>query len=124
MSKILFCENCSQQIKDEKKPCPVCGCSKFTNKLVLSDRMSISERIQGKAKRLERKKPVQEFIYGVDYSKRAKKYMDKERLIDRENDIYHEKITDKETGQVIHECDEKLSEHFGHGSAKNKKEKN
>lgn len=102
----------------------MCGCSKFTTKLVLDDRMSIGERMQGKAKRFEKKRPVQEFIYGCDYSKRDKKYMDKERLIDRKNDIYHEKITDKETGQIIHECDEKLSEHFGHGSAKNKKEKN
>ena len=43
-----------------------------------------------------------------------------ERHIDRDNDHYHEKVTDPETGEIIHESDEPLSEHQGHGSAKTK----
>jgi uncharacterized FlaG/YvyC family protein len=38
--------------------------------------------------------------------------------IDRENDKYSKKVIDRETGEVIHECEEKLTEHFNRGSAK------
>ena len=42
----------------------------------------------------------------------------KERLIDRKSDRYKELVKDLETGEVIHETDEPLSQHTGHGSAK------
>ena len=42
------------------------------------------------------------------------------KLIDRANNQYEEVVTDLTTGKVIHECRERLSEHQGHGSAKNK----
>ncbi len=33
------------------------------------------------------------------------------RLIDRENDQYHEVVKDYKTGNVVHECHEPLSQH-------------
>lgn len=45
------------------------------------------------------------------------------RVFDRENDHYYEIITDEETGKVIHEKDEPLSTHIGHGSEKFEKRK-
>ncbi len=47
------------------------------------------------------------------------------RMIDKENDKYIEKVVYNDTGTVIRDCDEKLTEHWGHGSAKteNNKEK-
>lgn len=42
------------------------------------------------------------------------------RLIHRDNDLYREKVVDPDTGEVIHFCEEKLSDHKGHGSAKKK----
>ena len=47
--------------------------------------------------------------------------MKKERLIDRAKDHYKEVVTDPDTGSVVHQCDEPLSQHRGHGSAKKKK---
>ena len=44
-----------------------------------------------------------------------------ERFLDRLRDLYKEKITNPTTGEVIHECEEPLSKHQGHGSAKPKK---
>jgi len=38
--------------------------------------------------------------------------------IDRENDEYKESVTNAETGEIIHSCEEPLSSHTGHGSAK------
>ena len=42
------------------------------------------------------------------------------RVIDKENDRYIEKVGYLDTGTIIRDCDEKLSEHYGHGSDKNK----
>jgi hypothetical protein len=55
---------------------------------------------------------------GDDLHRRSARWFKKERIIDRKNDRYFEKIADPETGCVIHHCDEPLTQHFGHGSAK------
>jgi len=46
------------------------------------------------------------------------KVVHRARVIDRDNDSYFEKITDYETGEIIHHCEELLSQHQNHGSAK------
>jgi len=48
--------------------------------------------------------------------------MKKNRVIDKNNDKYFEQVIDPETGETVHHCEEPLSEHFGHGTAKFKKE--
>jgi hypothetical protein len=42
-------------------------------------------------------------------------------LVDRQNDRYLERVWDPESGDIIHECEEPLTQHAGHGSAKAKK---
>jgi hypothetical protein len=111
--------------------CPKCGEKRHTNNMSISEEvnLNIHESLSGKVhnprKRKEQgktgksaKKPIQEFFDGDDYSHKLKKHVDKKRTIDRENDTYHEIVTDKESGEVIHEQKEKLSEHYGHGSDK------
>jgi len=46
--------------------------------------------------------------------------MGKERLVDRQNDRYFERVVDPSTGEVVHCTDHRLSDHRGHGSAKEK----
>ena len=41
-----------------------------------------------------------------------------DRVIDRESDLYFEKITDADSGQVVREVSEPLSKHRGRGDAK------
>jgi hypothetical protein len=43
------------------------------------------------------------------------------RIINKTADAYYEKVTDVETGNVIHECAEPLSKHRGRGTAKPRK---
>lgn len=45
------------------------------------------------------------------------------RMIDKKNDRYVGKISYTDTGAIIRDCDEKLTEHWGHGSAKDSKKK-
>jgi hypothetical protein len=47
-----------------------------------------------------------------------------QRVIDRLANWYHERVTDPTTGAVVHECDEPLTQHRGHGSAKPKRDSN
>lgn len=41
-----------------------------------------------------------------------------ERVLDRQNDRYFEKVTICESGEVTHLCEEPLTDHRDHGSAK------
>jgi len=47
--------------------------------------------------------------------------MQKLRLIDREKDLYEEKVVDPQSGTVIHHSKEPLSKHTGHGSEEGNK---
>jgi len=59
---------------------------------------------------------------GADFSHSKGRMMEKVRIIDKDNDRYFEKIVDPVTGEIVHLCDEALSAHWGHGSAKKKKD--
>ena len=61
---------------------------------------------------------------GDDFSTSHGKYMQKQRIIDHEKDLYEEVVVDPKTAKIVHSCKEPLSEHRGHGSAKKKKASN
>lgn len=42
------------------------------------------------------------------------------RVFDRENDRYKEVVSKEDNGEIIHQKDESLSQHIGHGSDKYK----
>lgn len=119
----LFCTDCEQRLKEEEKECPVCGSKNRTRKILITDRIGFNESIRGKVKSKESKRPIEEFKIGDDYNRDRKKYVDRTMIIDRKNDKYIESIKDKETGETIHECNESLKEHYGHGNAKKEKNK-
>jgi hypothetical protein len=79
--------------------------------------------ISVKAKRQGQSRPYIEDRGIPSYSVNRGKTVLREQVIDRDNDRYFERVTDYDTGEVIHECEEPLSEHRGHGSAKPKRSK-
>ena len=74
-----------------------------------------------KAKRLGEKKPHVETLSVPSFSDKKQKVVHHERIIDRDQDLYFEQVTDFETGEVIHRNEELLSAHRGHGTAKTRK---
>ena len=102
--------------------CPQCGSIKRHVHVKVSDAILIESgpiRVKGKDARLTgKRKVVQETFIGRDLEKTTGKRHDKYRLIDRRADRYRELVVDHDTGEQIHVCDEPLSEHRGHGSAK------
>ena len=76
---------------------------------------------RGKSSVKKNKRPTFEFKGGQEFSHSKQKYVDRDYHIDRENDKYKERVTDRQNGEIIHQEESKLSEHFGHGSNKNGK---
>ncbi len=125
----VTCRNCGAQLpsrqahETEMRSCPDCGCREQIVALKLCDRISgPHEMLKGKMKDTTlpaKKNPRVEIKSGDELYKCEGKWVHKERVIDKDKDLYTETIVDPETGKVIHHCSEPLSQHRGHGSAKN-----
>jgi hypothetical protein len=53
-----------------------------------------------------------------NWSRRYNKWMERLKVEDWRHDRYTEVARDPDTGEIVHECEEPLSEHQGHGSAR------
>jgi hypothetical protein len=102
-------------------PCAACCSTARVIEVSISDSLEFHDSIAFKQKRPGYKKAIAEGVSGDSFFRTAVKWVHLERLIDRLSNHYREKVTDPKTGEVIHECDEPLDQHTGHGSAKPKK---
>lgn len=97
-------------------PCPKCG---STLRLIREEPPKTDThriRVKFKDRHTLGKKPHRIGKTRADWSRDLGRYVRREMLIDRENDIYEEWVIDPETGSVIYHCREPLSKHLGHGS--------
>lgn len=124
---MLRCNSCGRDLgerpseTDRITKCPFCDSKDLSYILHLVDRVEVHERLKGTSGKIPgKKKPAMEFQAGEEKSVALDKWVNKDRVIDRKNDVYHEKVVDPDSGTILHECTEPLSEHFGHGSAKNR----
>lgn len=121
------CSDCGAAIDtgaDNSQPrtrCNACGSTRRTYKIDITETMNVMDGYSLKGKRPDQKKPYIEDRSLPDYSHSRGKHVHLQRVIDRDNDNYFEKVTDYQTGEIIHHCEEPLSQHQGHGSAKHKK---
>ncbi len=122
------CSNCGEELDEiidqkDDPPCPKCGSPRRSITISFTDKVQVKEQLEMKAKDPSytgRAKIRIEQLVGDDLHCKSGKWYDKIRVIDRENNLYLETVKDAETGDVIHHCEEPLTEHFGHGSAKKK----
>ncbi len=122
------CSSCGKQIDDQpetilenRQSCPRCGSVARKYNVHICETVRIDATLGLKHKRKGVKKPLFESITKQDIFRDKKTLSKLTRIIDRVNDRYFEKITDLSTDEVLRECDEPLSKHRGHGSAKLKK---
>jgi hypothetical protein len=120
----VSCSECKAALDEttKREPCPRRGSTKPRTYLVtLESRMkayvSLGDKVKNPALKSDQKLRSQGFS-GYEYSNYLGKMVRKSRLIDRDRDLYFERITDIETGEVLNETSEPLSQHRGHGSAK------
>jgi hypothetical protein len=119
MKDKITCTDCGNSIETIDTTC-TCGSVKKTIHLAFHElNKGIKDQLVGKVKKdsLPSKKKIrQHFISGSEQSANGE-WVEKERLIDKDNNFYKEHITD-ETGKVIIDIEEPLDKHQGHGSAK------
>ena len=127
--KEIICDNCGHEFTSKTTlgeiNCPKCESPKLSIHIEVHDRVKVRDWLRGKGKDdsfTGKKKLRRDFIVGSEQKASDGKWVYKERLIDKDNNRYKELVVDEETGEVIHECDEPLKNHFGHGSAKFKKD--
>lgn len=104
-------------------PCPYCGGELRTIPGELADSTCALDSLRGRLKRQSLpsdKKLRWESFSGYQFSQSHQKMVHKVRTFDKDTDEYLERVTDPDTGQIIHECVEPLSKHISHGTAKKK----
>lgn len=117
----IICDNCGYELQKSEKICPKCHSEQRGVFIQVCEKIHISDCQRLKAKNTQYpsdKKLRYDLIQGdvpsnVTYNGRAKK----KRIIDKDKDYYYEHVEDYE-GKVIHHCEEPLSKHYNHGSAK------
>lgn len=94
-------------------PCPNCGATSYSAltpgklTIMLSHPTSLSKR-----------KARVELTCDQQHWHDGNKPVFVERLIDRDHNLYKETVIDSETNEVIHRCEEPLSDHRDRGSAR------
>ncbi len=109
--------NCSSK---DRQPCPKCGSLNRIYEEHLKEQVIPREGTGIKARHANSRKPFWESYHGPERSIKTGGMVLKERVIDRENNNYIEKVQSYETGEMLHNCEEPLTEHIGHGDAKKK----
>jgi len=123
------CAKCGEAIPEEpglpledRMPCPACGSTARAFAKVFHEVVEVHAFVDGKkrAAGLASKKKVRVHLQqGDQLNHETGLWVLKERRIDKDASPawYFERITDPETGEVIHECSEPLDKHTGHGGA-------
>lgn len=104
------------------EPCPKCGSLQQKLHVSLHDTVEVQahDLMELKAKNNSypsKRKLRQHIIMGSEERKSVGDYVEKERVIDKDKDLYREHVVDKD-GNVIHSVEESLKKHLGHGSDK------
>ena len=116
------CGNCGDPIDEptnlapqDRKPCPSCGSTTRAISVSASDTVTTHASVRLKHEDATGE-TLGESTSGDDLHRKTGKWMQKSRTIDHKNDQYKEVIIDPVTGRIVHQCEEGLSQHRGHGS--------
>jgi len=111
-----WCRHCGAELPpNHTGPCPHCGKTGKDYRAPVTAGVNIVARVSSKARHKGRgfKKFAKEILQGwfSSISPALKKGVYKERIIDKEKDEYHEVVENAETGEIIREVHEPLTQH-------------
>lgn len=124
----VLCANCNRIVnelinlpEEHREPCLACGSKARVVDIHITDSGTAHDELRLKARHSSKEKPFLEAKTGEEFYRKGGKWVNRSYRVDRENDKYTEIILDKETNKIIHHCEEPLSQHKWHGSAKEQK---
>lgn len=127
-SVVVRCKTCGIELNEKtdtpmesRPPCPYCSSMERDIIARIHENMQVHEGFRAKSFPPNSRK-FETDVQSGEFSDKDGKIVNKNRVIDRNNDIYSEKIVD-ESGNVLRDVNEKLTDHIGHGSAKFSKKK-
>jgi hypothetical protein len=107
---------------DEQTQCPNCSTTIYRDTIVDSISAYDGNKARGIRAGMSRTKAfIRSQSIPTPQASRGGAMARVDRVFDRDNDVYKEKVVDCETGEMIHETEGKLSTHTGHGSDKRNK---
>jgi hypothetical protein len=123
MSTYVICNQCGSHFDfeigfEESMLCPACKINDWNYDVTEEEKKFLRQKVKLRERNSKGEKPFRETTLGEELFNKTKEWRQIERIVNRQDDIYYEKITDLETGEVIKEVFEKLSEHQGHGADK------
>lgn len=127
-SRTVKCGECGLALPPEwsgspdENPCPACGSVFKQVEITLVDTIPVprdylSYDVIDKAFS-SRRNPRKQLVNRPSHSRDDDRMRDEYRLIDKYRNEYHKVITDQETGEIVYECHERLTDHQGRGSAR------
>lgn len=126
VKQVVKCGRCKQELDetpglpaDKRKPCPHCNSKSRFFEVEIDTELKFHTELKAKARHPGPGKHFLELKIGDSLHIASGIWNKLERVIDRAKGRYKEVITDR-AGKEIHRCEESLSEHKGHGSAKKK----
>lgn len=122
MNEVWRCVDCGnsweQAVHSPKTPCPTCGSRRRAADVSAEDHEKEIEEARLKVRHGQKGPYFFEAKAGDSFSHDRQKWVYRGYIVDREDDDYHERIVDPDTGEVIFEKRHRLSEHRDRGSAK------
>ncbi len=129
LEQTVWCGQCGKQLDESpdtpvgaRLACPECGSKsrKFGVQITATSEPMAGIRAKARSAPVGTpgSKPWLTMLSEPSWSYRYKKWMERLKVEDRRNDRYTEVVRDPETGEIVHQCEEPLSEHQGHGSAR------
>lgn len=123
----VLCSKCGLSLDEpsdlapvRRTSCPACGSLVRDISVFAEDHAEVHERVGLKVRKAGVRKPVLEGMSGEDLAVSTGRWVHKERTIDRAGDRYRERVVDQQTGEVLRDVDEPLSDHRERGSAKSR----
>lgn len=122
---VTTCQGCNAVLEESpqtppemRKPCPSCGSTARLYQVLIQETVETRNSLGLKARHGTGGKPFLEQKSGDSFFGKAQKWVYRAMRIDRDNNLYSEVVVDQTTNEIIHKCEEPLSKHQGHGSAK------
>ena len=102
----------------ERSPCLACGSMERAHSVTFTDTFEMRGQLAWKARHPHQRKPFAWGKTGDSYWRDGARWVQRLIGFDRDYDRYQERVWDPSSEEVIHEVDEPLRAHRGHGSAK------